>query len=80
VPTLQEAGLSGYDVVLWMAVVMPSASPPAIVAALNRAMREALAAADVVAALKAQGMQAGSTTPDALRERIRTEIAKWTTP
>jgi tripartite-type tricarboxylate transporter receptor subunit TctC len=80
VPTLQEAGLSGYDVVLWMAVVMPSASPPAIVAALNRAMRETLAAADVAAALKAQGMQAGSTTPDALRERIRTEIAKWTTP
>jgi tripartite-type tricarboxylate transporter receptor subunit TctC len=80
VPTLQEAGLNGYDVVLWMAVVMPSASPPAIVAALSRAMRETLAAADVVTALKAQGMQAGSTTPDALRERIRTEIAKWTTP
>jgi tripartite-type tricarboxylate transporter receptor subunit TctC len=78
VPTLQEAGLNGYDVALWMAVVMPSASPPAIVARLNRAMRDALAAKDVVAALKAQGMEAGYTTPDALRERIRTEIAKWT--
>ena len=80
VPTLQETGLNGYDVVLWMAVVMPSACPPAIVAELNRAMRDALAAQDVVDALKAQGMQAGYTTPEALRERIRTEIAKWTTP
>jgi tripartite-type tricarboxylate transporter receptor subunit TctC len=78
VPTLQEAGLKDYDVVLWMAVVMPSASPPAIVAQLNRSMHDALAAADVVAALKAQGMEVGYTTPDALRERIRTEIAKWT--
>ena len=80
VPTLQEAGLDGYDVVLWMAVVMPSASPPAIVATLNHAMGEALAAADVVAALRAQGMEAGYTSPEALRERIRTEIAKWTSP
>ena len=78
VPTLQEAGLAGYDVVLWMAVVMPSASPPAIVARLNSAMRDALTAKDVVAALKAQGMEAAYTTPEALRERIRTEIAKWT--
>lgn len=80
VPTLQEAGLGGYDVVLWMAVVMPSACPPAIVAELNRAMGQALATADVVAALKAQGMAADFTTPDALRERIRAEITKWTPP
>lgn len=78
VPTLQEAGLTGYDVALWMAVVMPSASPPTIVARLNSAMRDALAAKDVVAALKMQGMEAGYTTSEVLRERIRTEIAKWT--
>jgi tripartite-type tricarboxylate transporter receptor subunit TctC len=77
VPTLQEAGLAGYEAVLWMAVVMPAASPPAIVARLNSAMRNALAATDVVAALKAQEMEPDPTTPDALRERIRAEIAKW---
>lgn len=77
VPTLQEAGLSGYEVVLWMAVVMPAHTPPAIATRLNQAMRDALAASDVVAALKAQGMEPGSTTPDALRGRIRTEIGKW---
>jgi tripartite-type tricarboxylate transporter receptor subunit TctC len=77
VPTLQEAGLAGYEAVLWMAVVMPAASPPAIVARLNSAMRNALAATDVVAALKAQEMEPDPTTPHALRERIRAEIAKW---
>lgn len=78
VPTLQEAGLKDYDVVLWMAIVMPSASPPAIVGRLNSAMRDVLTAKEVVAALKAQGMEAGYSTSDSLRERIRTEIVKWT--
>lgn len=77
VPTLQAAGLAGYEVVLWMAVVMPAASPPAIVARLNGAMRDALTAPDVVAALRAQDIQPEPTTPDALHERIRVEIAKW---
>jgi len=77
VPTLQEAGLAGYEVVLWMAVVTPAHTPPAIATRLNQAMRDALAAKDVVAALKAQGMEPGYTTPEALRERIRAEIAKW---
>lgn len=77
VPTLQEAGLAGYDVVLWMAVVMPGGTPPGIVAKLNRAMREGLASPEVVAALKAQEMEPESTTPEELRERIRTEIDKW---
>jgi tripartite-type tricarboxylate transporter receptor subunit TctC len=78
VPTLQESGLKDYDVELWMAVVMPSAAPPAIVVRLNRAMRDALAMKEVVEALKVQGMEANSTTSEALRERIRTEIEKWT--
>jgi tripartite-type tricarboxylate transporter receptor subunit TctC len=78
VPTLQESGLKDYDVELWMAVVMPSATPPAIVARLNCAMRDALAMKEVVEALKVQGMEANSTTPEALRERIRAEIEKWT--
>lgn len=77
VPTLQEAGLTGYEVVLWMAVVMPAHAPPAIATRLNQAMGDALAAKDVVAALKAQGMEPGHTTPAALRARIRAETAKW---
>jgi tripartite-type tricarboxylate transporter receptor subunit TctC len=77
VPTLQEAGLAGYDVVLWMAVVMPAGTPPVIVAKLNGAMRDALSSPDIVAALKTQEMEPEATSPEELRERIRSEIAKW---
>lgn len=75
-PTLQEAGLKDYDIVLWLAVVMPAKSPPAIVARLNQAIHDALTENDVVAALRAQGVDPEPSTPDALRERIRTEIVK----
>ena len=77
VPTLQESGLEGYDVVLWMAVVMPAHVPSAISTRLNTAMRHALSDKHVIAALDAQGMKPDFTTPEALRGRIRTEIAKW---
>ena len=76
-PTLQEAGLKDYDIVLWLALVMPAGSPSPIVARLNRAMHDTLASKDVVAALKAQGVDPEPSTPDALRERIRAEITKW---
>ena len=77
VPTVAEAGLPGYEAVLWMAVVMPAATPAAIVTKLNGAMAEALAAPDVIASLKAQEMDAEPSTPDALRARIAAEIEKW---
>jgi tripartite-type tricarboxylate transporter receptor subunit TctC len=76
-PTLQESGLKDYDIVLWLAVVMPAGSPPAIVSKLNRAIKETLAEKDVVALLKAQGVDPEPSTPDALHDRIRTEIGKF---
>jgi tripartite-type tricarboxylate transporter receptor subunit TctC len=77
IPTLQEAGLAGYDVELWMAVMMPAGSPPSVVARLNRAIRDAIGTEDVSRALKSQGLEPSVSTSDALRERIRTEITTW---
>ncbi len=77
VPTLDEAGLHGYEASLWMAIVMPPAAPGAIVARLDRELHAVLTASDVVEALKVQGMSAEPGTPEALRARIRSEIDKW---
>jgi tripartite-type tricarboxylate transporter receptor subunit TctC len=77
VPTLQESGLEGYHVELWMAVMMPAGSPPAAVARLNRAMRDAISSEDIARALKSQGLEPAFSTPDALQSRIQTELAKW---
>ncbi|WP_210208553.1 Bug family tripartite tricarboxylate transporter substrate binding protein, partial [Rhodoplanes roseus] len=77
IPTLQEAGLRGYDVALWMAVVMPAGVPPGIVARLNAALQETLESPEVVAALAAQGMDAAPGTSEALAALVRDEIVKW---
>jgi tripartite-type tricarboxylate transporter receptor subunit TctC len=77
VPTLDEAGLKGFDAVLWLAVVAPAATPPDIVARMNRELRAVLAMPDVIEALKAQGLTAASSTPDELRALITGDIDKW---
>jgi tripartite-type tricarboxylate transporter receptor subunit TctC len=60
-----------------MAVMMPAGSPPAAVARLNRAMRDAISSEDIARALKSQGLEPAFSTPDALQSRIQTELAKW---
>jgi tripartite-type tricarboxylate transporter receptor subunit TctC len=77
VPTVAEAGLAGYEASLWLAVVAPAATPPAIVARLNREVNEVLASAEGKEALAAQGVDVEPGAPEALTERIRTDTAKW---
>jgi tripartite-type tricarboxylate transporter receptor subunit TctC len=77
VPTLDESGLKGYDAVLWLAVVAPAGTPPAIVDRMNRELKEILAEPDVIELLKAQGINAASSTPDELRALIERDIDKW---
>jgi tripartite-type tricarboxylate transporter receptor subunit TctC len=77
VPTLSESGLPGYEVSIWMAIVMPAATPPAIVARLNRELTGFLSSPEGKQALAEQGLDAEPSTPDALRNRIGADIEKW---
>ncbi len=77
VPTLDESGLKGFEASLWLAVVAPAKTPPAIVERMNREVRAVLADPDVVEALKRQGIAATPSTPDELRARMASDIAKW---
>jgi tripartite-type tricarboxylate transporter receptor subunit TctC len=79
VPTLDEAGLKGYDAVLWLAVVAPAATPPDIVARMNSELRAVLAMPDVTEALKVQGIDAAASTPGELQSLITHDIDKWRT-
>jgi tripartite-type tricarboxylate transporter receptor subunit TctC len=78
-PTLAESGLPGYEATLWMAIVMPPATPPGIVAKLNRMLAEALNTNEAKDMLLAQGVDTETSSPDALRARIGSDIAKWRT-
>jgi tripartite-type tricarboxylate transporter receptor subunit TctC len=77
VPTVAEAGFAGYEASLWVALMMPAATAPAIVARLNREVNEILASAEGRDALVAQGLDPEGGSPQAVTERICTDIEKW---
>jgi tripartite-type tricarboxylate transporter receptor subunit TctC len=76
-PTIAETGLSGYEAVLWMAIVMPAAVPQPIIAHIHRELVKVLDNPEVQAALRAQGMDMETSTPDALRARIAKDLERW---
>ena len=77
IPTVAETALPGYEAVLWVALVMPPNAPAAIVARLNREVNEILKSADAKDALVAQGVEPEPGPPEAVTQRIRTDIEKW---
>ncbi len=77
VPTMQEAGLTGYAVTSWYALYAPAKTPPAVVRRLNAEVSKALALPAVSEQLRAQGFQPASGPAAALGELTRQEIAKW---
>lgn len=77
VPTIAESGLTGYESTLWQGFVAPAATPPAIIARLNRETTAALNDPDVKAALTKQGVEPEPGPPEALGKRIHDDLAKW---
>ena len=77
IATVQESGVSGYDVVSWNALFAPAGTPPEIVKTLNGALREILADADVKKRLIGLGIEAKASTPQEISARLKSDIDKW---
>jgi tripartite-type tricarboxylate transporter receptor subunit TctC len=77
VPTVMQAGVPGYNVASWNALAAPSGTPPEVIAALNRASREAVAAPAVQDKLGKLGMRLGSSSPAELQALLTGEIQRW---
>jgi tripartite-type tricarboxylate transporter receptor subunit TctC len=77
VPTLAEAGMTGFDAGIWIGLLAPAATPPAIVEKLSRAANDALNTEEVRNALKRQGTDPLGGTPEEFAAFIRADIEKW---
>jgi len=77
VPTMAEAGLAGYELTQWYALLAPAKTPPEIIAVLNSAMRHALDDADVKKRLTSEGGIPSPTSPEGLMSFIRSETAAY---
>ena len=77
VPTVDQAGVKGYEVISWNGVGVPKETPKEVVDTMNKAMREALAMPDVKEQLAKVGVVAQASTPAELMDRLTSDIKKW---
>jgi len=77
VPTISEAGVPGYEAVIWLGIMAPKGTPQAVVDRLNAEIRKAVAAPDLEAEWKKQGAVPMSMSPEEFGKYLHADIEKW---
>jgi tripartite-type tricarboxylate transporter receptor subunit TctC len=77
VPTVAEAGLAGYDVTTWYALVFPAKTPAAVVEKTRAALAAALAREDVQKQMHNAAFLPSLSTPAELAAHMKSEISRW---
>ena len=76
-PTMDEAGIKGFNLDTWAGVVAPAGTPPQIVAKLNGALRPIIDSPEIQARFKNVGFEGFSSTPEELGNFIKAQLALW---
>jgi len=76
-PTMDEAGIKGFNLDAWAGLVAPAGMPPAIVMKLNGALRNIIDSPDTQAKLKNVGFEGFSSTPEELAAFMKTQLRVW---
>jgi tripartite-type tricarboxylate transporter receptor subunit TctC len=77
VPTLDEAGVKGYDMGYWFAAYVPAGTPQPVVARLNELLVAAVKSAPARSFFETSGAEAWTTTPEELARFQAVETQKW---
>ena len=77
VPTMQEAGLTGYELTSWFGVMGPANMPRDVIDRLNGAVVKAIAQKDVQEKFIAGGSEPESSTPEQFAQLVRDDVAKF---
>jgi tripartite-type tricarboxylate transporter receptor subunit TctC len=77
VPTLQEAGVRGYEADLWTGMLAPAGTPESVLSKLHAEIAHATTLPSVKETLARQGAIAASSTPQAFSAFMKSELAKW---
>jgi tripartite-type tricarboxylate transporter receptor subunit TctC len=76
-PTLDEAGIKGFNLDAWAGLVAPAGTPPDVVATLNGALRKIIDSPEVQAKFKNVGFEGFSSTPAELGNFIKVQLGEW---
>ena len=76
-PTVQEAGLAGYDSTSWNAIFVPAGTPKPVIDRLNKELDAILQSPETKKFFSDQGAEAGGGSPEQLANFVKSETAKW---
>jgi len=77
VPTVEEAGLSGYEATIWLGLMAPTGTPKSIIDRLNAAINAAIKRPEIVKLWADQGAAPMSMTSEEFDKFLRGDIVKW---
>jgi len=77
VPTMAEAGVPGYEAVIWLGLMAPKGTPPAIIGRLNAEITKIVGSPDVAKAWAAQGATPMTMNTDEFTRYLNQDIEKW---
>lgn len=77
VPTIAEAGVPGYEAVIWLGIMAPAGTPKPIVERLNAEIRKIVHSPEIKEAWAKQGAAPMSMSTEEFGQYLREDIAKW---
>lgn len=77
IPTVAEAGLTGYEYVTWYGMLAPAATPKPIIAKLNAELQRILTDRELAQRLAVQGADPSPSTPEQMGRYMLEEQARW---
>jgi tripartite-type tricarboxylate transporter receptor subunit TctC len=76
-PTVEEAGLSGYEATIWLGLMAPTGTPKPVIDKLNGAINDAIRRPEIVKLWADQGAVPMSMTPEEFDKFLHSDIVKW---
>lgn len=77
-PTIAEAGVPGYEVILWYGVLGPKGLPKSMVTRWNTEIRKATKLPDMQERLASEGFDIADSPPEVFQQVLKRDVAKWT--
>lgn len=76
-PTMDEAGVKGFDITSWQGYLGPAGLPKNIVTKLNAEIRKVVERPDIQKQLADRGMEAFSSTPEEFEKFLKDQLVLW---
>lgn len=77
IPTVQEAGVAGFEATSWNGIFAPAKTPDAVIKVLNDNIKDVLADPAVKKKMLDLGIEARASTPEEIEKRLTDDIQKW---